>query len=291
VVKVLSNLRPNKAAKFKMPMVCPICGGVVRVEDQGNSILHFCTNKRCSARQAGQLSHFVGKGAFNIEGLGGKIIERFIESGLISNAADIFSLKPGDIAVLEGFGDKSAANLIQSISQAKVISLRRFLYALGIPHLGTQLAHSLADFLTTRFGHLALNHLDKHLKKLTVEDLESIVDFGPKVSASLLEWIGEERHQQLLERLASAGVKLVYSSGGQSFLEGQIFVLTGSLKTLSRDEAGELIVECGGKVSESVGQDTGYLVVGEKPGSKLAKAQKLGVKIIDETALLKLVRK
>jgi DNA ligase (NAD+) len=290
VIKVLPRLRPKKAVRFKMPGACPVCASLVKIDDSGGSVLHFCPNTKCGARNYGQIKHFVGKRAFNIDGLGGKIIGRFLGQGLISDAADIFTLKKGDIEVLENFGKKSAQNLMDSIEHSKKIDLSKFLYALGIPHIGERMAQNLAKFIVKRFGKVRVQELALKLEQKI--DLEQIPDFGPKAAKSIKNWFADKRNQNLLAKLDQAGVKIIYprTAPGRR-LANKIFVLTGSLRSLTRDQAKDLVVEQGGQVSSSVSKNTDYVVAGRAPGLKYKKAKTLGIKIIREKEFLRLVRR
>ncbi|MFH1712690.1 MAG: NAD-dependent DNA ligase LigA [Candidatus Jacksonbacteria bacterium] len=292
VVKILLRLRPEKTSKFKIPKNCPICGSNVKIDDSGDSILHFCSNSCCKARNQAQIEHFASKKAFDIEGMGGKIIKRFLNQGLIIDAADIFTLKKGDIEILEGFGLKSADNLLSSINAAKKINLSKFLYGLGIAHIGERMAQKLAEFIQKTYGNLQIDKLFDNLSKTNTEQLEQISDFGPKAAASIKQWFDNKNNQKILNKLATAGVEITWaSSSSQKKLAGKTFVLTGSLELLTRDDAKDLIIEQGGIVSSSVSKNTDYAVAGAHPGSKYDKARELAVKIINEKEFLKLVGK
>lgn len=295
VIKVLPRLRPAGAKKFQISDHCPICGSAVKIDQSGDSILHFCANRGCAARQHQQLKHFVSKAAFNIEGFGEKIVERFLKEGLISDAADIFTLKKGDIEVLAGFGSQSADNLLAAIERSKKITLSKFLYALGIARVGQRMAQELARYLVGLCGRVDLNHLVNSVKtwspsdSLLIDNLQAIPDFGPKVSESVIFWFADKKNQKLLRKLSEVGIQLEYPAA-TSKLSNKIFVLTGSLATLARDQARDLIVAAGGIVSNSVSKKTDYLVAGENSGSKLSKAKALGVKVIGEEEFIKLVK-
>jgi len=281
VVKVLKELRTGKEKEFKMPKVCPVCGERL-VRPKGEAIWR-CPNPNCQARQRRYLYHFVSKGAFDIEGLGRKIIDQLLDEGLISDPCDIFELKEGDLVPLERFAEKSAKNLIQAIQSRKEISLARFIYALGIPQVGEETAQDLAEY----FGSL-----DK-LKKATLEELLAIKDIGPETANSIYSFFREKRNLLLLKRLLKAGVKIISPPKTKisKTLEGKTFVFTGGLKRFTREEAKEKVRQLGGEVSESVSKKTDFVVVGENPGSKLQKAKKLGVKTISEEEFLELLKK
>lgn len=277
IIKVLSELRTGREKKFQMPEHCPADGS--RVIKEG--ALHHCSNPECGARRREFLYHFVSRGAFNIEGLGQKIIDRFLDEGLIGDAADIFTLKKGDIEILERFGEKSARNIVAEIAARKKISWPRLLYALGIPHVGEETARTLIraapDWQT--------------LAKLSVEELQKLPDIGPKSAQSIRDWFHEPRHTRLIEKLEKAGIEIENQDlkiKNQKF-SGKIFVLTGTLRSMNREEVKEKIRALGGEVSESVSKTTNYLVAGEEPGSKLDKARKSGVKIVAEREFLTMI--
>lgn len=283
IIKVLENLRTDKEKPFKFPDRCPIDGSKVVRE----GAIHRCSNKNCAATQREFLYHFVSRGAFNIEGLGPKIIDRFMDEGLISDAADIFTLEEGDIAVLERFGRKSAQNIVSEIGQKKEIPLPRFIYSLGILHVGEETANTLAK----KYPAKNINEFIKKYTNLSVEDLQSVRDIGPKVTQSIYDWFHGEKNAEFVKKLESAGVKIknLLPQDSNSKFKGQTFVLTGSLGTMSREEAKEKIRSLGGEVSESVSKRTDYVVAGSDPGSKHEKAKELGVKILNEKQFLDLV--
>ncbi|MCD6270896.1 NAD-dependent DNA ligase LigA, partial [bacterium] len=240
---------------------------------------YYCTNKNCFATQKRFLYHFVSKKAFDIEHLGPKIIDQLIEEGLIETPADIFKLKKGDLVPLERFAEKSAQNLIDAIEKAKEIPLERFIYALGIRHVGEETANILAR----KFGSI------ENLKKASLEELEAIPDVGPIVAKSIYEWFRNARNIKLVDGLLKAGVKIITPKKVEEKLKGKTFVFTGALKTMTREEASEKVRLLGGKVSSSVSKNTDFVVVGENPGSKYEKAKKLGVKTISEEEFLKML--
>ena len=277
ITKVLKDLRPKNAKAFKMPTKCPIDGSEV----VKHGVYYRCSNKKCGAVQRESLYHFVSKGAFNIEGLGGKIIDRFLEEGLINDLADIFILKKEDIATLERFGEKSAENIINEINQKKEVTLPRFIYSLGIFNVGEETARMLAQ---------EVGEVDK-ISKLSIEDLQQLPDIGPKVAQSISDWFDEECNRDLLDKFEKVGVRIKgaqRSKGGK--LEGLIFVLTGGLESLTRDEAKERVRNLGGNINSSVSKKTNYVIVGIEPGSKYDKAQQLGVKTLTEKQFLQLLK-
>lgn len=263
------------------PDVCPVCRSpVARDEDE---VALYCTNPACPERIARNVEYFVSRGAMDIDGLGERGVRLLLDLGLISDEADIFYLKPDDLLPLEGFGDKRVANLMASIDNARNRPLARLIAALGIRGIGTTTAEDLAEHY----------HSLDALAAADVEALEDVEGVGPRTALSLVEWFGVPRNRALIEKLRGAGVRLVVETSGQvkdsDKLAGLTFVLTGTLPTLTRNEASDLIQRHGGKVTDSVSKKTSYVVAGDAPGSKLDKAQKLGVPILDEAALLELV--
>ena len=274
IIKVLPELRTGKEKEFRMPSECPVCGSkVIRPEGE---VRHVCTNSKCSAVQRENFCHFVSRPAFDILGLGPKIIDKLIEEGLIFNQADIFKLKYDDLLGLKRFAEKSAKNIIDSIQKSKEVSLSRFIYALGILHVGEETAFSLAQYFAS------LNEL----KKSSKEYLERIPDIGKVVAKSIYSWFQSKINQKLADDLLEAGVKITAQPKIGKSLAGKTFVLTGSLESLSRNEAHKKIRMLGGSPSSSISKETDYLVAGNEPGLKLDKADKLGVKVIGENEFL-----
>jgi DNA ligase (NAD+) len=305
IVKVLPGLRTGKEKKFKMPKNCPICGA--KTKRISGEVAVYCSNENCFAKEKEGLIHFVSRKAFNIEGLGEKIIEHLMNEGLIPSAADIFYLKKGDLEPLERFAEKSAENLIQSIEKAKKISLARFIYALGIRHVGEETARLLSQqtanskqparnaFGVADVGGQTANIEDliSFFQNISLEELENIQDIGPIVGKSIYIFFHNEKKIKLLKKLSRAGVEvnLPQKIRKVSFsLSGKIFVLTGSMETLSREQAKEKIRNLGGNISNSVSRNTDYLVYGENPGSKFEKAKKLEIKILNENEFLKMIK-
>jgi len=289
ITKVLKELRTGREKEFHFPKKCPVDGSPIAKE----GAIYRCSNPRCGARHREALYHFVSRPAFDIRGLGAKIIDRFLDEGLIADAADIFTLKEGDIAVLERFGEKSAENIIKEIREKKRVTLPRFIYALGILHVGEETAALLARQITNNKLQMTTpTDVLKAFQKLSLEDLQRIRDIGPAVSRSIYDWFHESRNTKLLEKLDRVGVKIerYESSAIGHKLNGKTFVLTGSLKSMTRDEAKEKIRSFGGDVSESVSKKTDYVVLGSDPGSKYEKAKRLGVKIINEEEFLRMLK-
>lgn len=290
VVKVLVELRPKNARTFVMPEKCPVCGSPVERKD--GAAATRCTNKTCFSVQRRQLEHFVSKAAFNMDGLGPKILDRFIEEGFIKNFADLFDLKPGDIEGLDRFGEKSAQNVIQTIHDHKHITLARFLYSLGIRNVGIETAIDLAEFLAPKLEGQT-DQLTGVLKDTTLEDWNSIRDVGPVVSQSIFDSFQNPDSLTFINDLLAKGVvislpelKTVYREG----VTGKSFVFTGTLDTMTRDDAKDKARALGGDISESVSKKTDYVVAGIEAGSKLDKAQALGVKVLSEDDFLLLIK-
>ena len=278
VIKAISELRTGKEKEIHFPKNCPACS--TRLSRAEGEVVWRCLNSNCPARKRENLYHLSSKKAFDIDGLGPKIIDRLMDEGLISRAPDIFELKEGNLLPLERFAEKSAKNIIEAIQKSKEISLAKFIFSLGIRHAGEETAISLSDY----FGSI-----DK-LKQAAREDLERIPDIGPEVSRAVYNWFQDKRNLKLIDDLIAAGVKILSPEKITKTLQGQTFVLTGSLETMTREGAKEKIRLLGGDVSESVSQKTDFVVVGQEPGSKAEIAKKLGVKIISENEFLKMLK-
>jgi DNA ligase (NAD+) len=286
IVNVLPELRTGHEKNFKMPEKCPSCGTKL-MKTEGEVLLR-CPNKNCFAQKRRNFYHFVSRTAFNIDGLGPKIIDRLLDEGLVQTPADLFDLKEGDVKNLERFAEKSAENLIKSIQEKKEIDLARFIYALGIRNVGEETAIDLAK----HFGSI------KKIREAELEEFDKISDIGPVVSKSIYEWLHEKPFDttqggdnlKFLDKLEKQ-VKILnpkpYTQNPK--FTGKIFVLTGGLETMTRDEARAKIREFGGDISESVSSKTSYVIVGNDPGSKAEKAKSLGVKILNEQDFLKLI--
>lgn len=284
ILKVLPELRTGKEKDFKMPTRCPVCGSKVSKKEEG--VVSRCINPNCFAQQREYFYHFVSKGDFDIQGLGPKIIDQFIEEGLVIDPADLFGLREGDLLPLERFAEKSAHKLINAIRTRKQVSLNRFIYSLGVRNVGEETAYNLANY----FGSL------KNLKNARFEDLQKVKDIGPIVAKSIYEWFRKKRNIIFLEKLMKAGIKIesqpsrrVGRSTVDRRLKGLTFVLTGVLEKMTREKAKEKVRDLGGDVSESVSKNTDFLVVGKEPGSKLEKAKKLGIKTLAEEEFLKMI--
>lgn len=293
ITKVLTELRSGKEKEFKTPTHCPIDNAKIVVE----GATYRCSNPKCGAKNRRFLRYFVSRSAFNIRGLGGKILDRFLDEGLISDAADLFELKEGDIAVLEQFGEKSAANIIREINKHKTITLPRFIYSLGILHIGEETSRLLSqEIQNSKSQIIKINDLINFYKNLSLEDLQRIRDIGPKVAQSVYDWFREEKNIKFLEKLKRVGIEIQsqiskISNFKSQKLKNKTFVLTGSLELMSREQAKEKIRDLGGDISESVNKKTDYVVAGAEPGSKYERAKKLNVKILNEQEFLNLLGK
>jgi DNA ligase (NAD+) len=279
VVEVLPKLREGREKIIKVPDKCPICGSkVVKVFGE---VAYRCSNKNCYAINLRRLSHWASRAALDIEGLGPKIIEQLVKEGLVRDAADFYALNEGDLKPLERFAEKSAENLVKAIKERKEVDLSRFLYGLGIRHVGEESAIELAN----QFGSLG------NIKKASIEDIENIYDFGSIMAKSVYGWFHDEKNLRLLKKLEKNGVitkKQKNKKTKKQNLIGKIFVLTGTLSSLTREEAKAKIRELGGNVSSSVSQKTDYVVVGKDPGSKYDKAKQLGVRVVGEKEFIKI---
>lgn len=306
VVEVLQKMRTGKEKKFKMPENCPACGGKVEKKasigqsssSQGprvasldqtvahrtlsntgkTSVAYYCANPKCTAKNERYLDHFVA--VFEIYEMGPKILRRFKDEGLITDASDIFTLTKEDITPLERFGEKSAENIVASIESKKKIPFSRFLQALGILHVGEETARDLAN----NFGTI------EKLSKASIEQINEIENIGPAVSKSVYEFFRDKNNLHFIEKLVDNGVKIEKAEKQKAGkFTGMTFVLTGTLSGMSREIAKEKILNHGGRVSGSVSAKTSYVVAGEEAGSKLANAQKLGVKVLSENEFLKML--
>ncbi|PIZ74530.1 DNA ligase (NAD(+)) LigA [Candidatus Peregrinibacteria bacterium CG_4_10_14_0_2_um_filter_43_11] len=314
VVEVLKELRTGQEKPFNMPTQCPVCGGGI-VREEGE-VISRCNNPKCFAVHQQQIEHFVSRGAFDIEGLGEKVIEQLIQNNLIEDAADLFALQYADLVQLEFFKDKKARNLLNALEKSKNIPLHRFIFAMGIRYVGAETAEILADFLELpthtieiskkqQRSQMALFEEETESETMTVatiddfintlasvelEALNSIEGIGEKVGASIHAWIRELNTTHYLTKLTKNGIQLIPSLAGKSDqLKGATFVLTGTLPTLSRDKAKSLIKQNGGKTSASVSKQTDFVLAGSEPGNKHDQAVKLGVKIISEKDFLEML--
>ncbi len=274
VVRVLEEMRDGTEREIVFPKTCGACGSNLIKKDA----LWYCLDRNCFTRINKEIEHFASKSAFNIVGLGPSIVKALLDNKLITDAADLFTLKKGDLVGLPLFQDKAADNLIEAILKSKRVSLPRFIYSLSIKNVGNETALTLAE----KFRSLDV------LKKASKEELDSISDIGEVVAESIFSYFNDEKNIKLIDKILLNGVEIIYEERDDK-LKGVTFVLTGTLLEISRDKAKEEIIKLGGDVSSSVSINTSYLVVGENPGSKYEKAKKLGVKIINEKEFYELI--
>ena len=281
VVKVMVEQRPPGAVPVELPAKCPICGSDVEREE-GEAIARCTGALVCPAQLKESLRHFASRRAMDIEGLGNKLVDQLVEAGLVEDAAGLFRLKAAQLSELDRMGDKSAAKLAEALERSKATTLARFLFALGIRDVGEATAESLARHFRTL----------KALREASVEAIEEVQDIGPITAAHVRAFLDESRNAGVIDQLMELGVRwpetAAATSKGGAF-EGKTFVLTGRLASLSRDEAGDLIRAAGGTVSGSVSKKTDFVVAGDEAGSKLKKANELGLKILEEDEFLKLL--
>jgi len=261
-----------------MPDHCPVCGSVaVRIEGEAAT---RCINSSCSAQVKERIKHFASKGALDIDGLGDKLVDQLVDKGLITSFADLFKLEQETLAGLERMGPKSAENLFNAIEASKRVGFARFLYALGIRHIGEHVAVLLSE----NFGSL------EELVNCSQEDLTQIEGVGPVVADSICRFFKQATNMHTIQSILDNGVQIVFGAAKKTgSCEGKTFVLTGTLAGMTRRQAKEMIAAAGGKVSGSVSRKTDYVVFGESPGSKLTKARELGVAVINENQLSEMV--
>ena len=290
VIKVIKDLRIGNEKKFSMPKQCPICKfDVIRNKDE--SAL-YCSNKECYARQKEKLNHFVSKKAFNIEGLGPRIIEQLIKKGLLKDYHDIFELQITDLAPLERFAEKSSENIIKAINNSKNILLSKFIFSLGIRYIGYGTGKLISDYISAKLdkNEITIKEIIVLLDKITVDDLKEINGLGEKSALALYNYFHENKSIEILNKLNKHIIikteKLVIEDNK---FQGKSFVFTGELKKFTREEAGIKVENLGGKVVSSVTTKTGFVVVGENPGSKYKKAISLNIKVITEEEFLKMI--
>lgn len=279
---VLHAKRSKNAPAYSISVKCPVCRSkLFRPEGEAN---YYCENYECPAQIKGRIEHFAHRGSMDIEGLGEMVIDQLVEKGFVRNYADLYSLyeRKDELLRLERWGEKSVQNLLDAIENSKEQPFHRVLYALGIRHVGAGVAQLIAEHY----------HSTHDLKNASFEDLRSIYEIGPKIAESIVRFFGDRRNIEIIDRLRKAGVRLEATAKEirrRGTLTGKTFVLTGTLPSLSREDAKALIEEQGGKVSSAVSAKTDYVIAGEQPGSKYDRARTLGIKILDEKEFKKLL--
>jgi DNA ligase (NAD+) len=284
IVEPIISRRTGKEKIFSMPSRCPVCGSEV-IKPEGEA-MHRCTNAACPSQALERIKHFVSRGAMDIDGVGDKLCQALFKDGLIKDAADLYYLTREQLLGLERMADKSVSNVLSSIAESKDRSLARVIFALGITHVGEQ----YAELLAREF------HSISKLSKASKQKLLEIHPIGPKIAKSIVAFFRQEGNRQIIEKLRKAGVKLERKKVKEAKpeklpLTGLEFVLTGKLESLSRPEAEAKIKALGGKAGSDVTKKTSYVVMGADPGSKLAKAEKLGIKTLTEAEFLDLLNK
>ncbi len=275
VVRVLTDLRTGKERRFRMPQRCPVCNH--SVSRKKGEVIHYCSNERCPARHHESLYHFVSKHALDIDGLGPKIIDQLVGEGIVKEPADLFRLRSHDLEPLDLFAEKKAAKVVAAIAARRNVPLPRFLYALGIRHVGEETALDLA----AHFGTLG------RIMDAGKDEIEAVADIGSVVAESIVGFFSRAENRRMIRNLRAAGVLVEYEQKiTKTKLAGKTFVVTGTLASMTRDEAQRRIRQAGGNVASSVSTKTSYVVAGSEPGSKLAKAERLGIPVLDEQQFL-----
>jgi len=281
---VIKEKRKPGSKRFRMPDRCPECGtAIARPEDEAN---YYCENTECPAQVKARIEHFASRGAMDIEGMGEAVVDQLVTLGLIANYADLYELHRKREALLEldRWGKKSVQNLLEAVEESKKKPLSKVLFAFGIRHVGA----GVAQLIARSFGTL------DHIMKASRDELESVEGVGPQIADSILRFFQDSHNRALVQRLASAGLQSeekAPAGGRMSGLAGKTFVLTGTLSSMTRDEAKESIEALGGQVTSSVSKKTDFVVVGSDAGTKLEKAKKLGVRTIEEQEFLRLVKR
>ncbi len=295
IVKTLPGLRDGYEQKIKAPNKCPRCGG--DVEKISGEVAYKCVNKDCYAVNLRQLIHWTSKSACDIQGLGEKVVEQLMESGLVEEISDFYTLTSGDLSPLERFADKSAENLVKAIQDKKIIDLNRFIYGLGIEHIGSETALLLVDNFVNNYKGgkrgciFKIKDVVNYFASVDLKDLQDLQDIGSVVAQSIVDWFGNDKNILVLKKLEKNGVGIKWRKQRDEIekLKGLTFVLTGGLSSLTRQEARDKIRQLGGNTTYSVSKETDYVLIGKDPGSKYRKAKKLGVNIITEEEFRKMV--
>ncbi len=280
VVKVIKSKRTGQERPFAMPLYCPVCGAkVLRIEGEA---AQRCTNASCPAQVKASIKHFASKGAFDIEGLGSKLIGQLVDKKHLCSYADLFFLDQQTLEQLERMGPKSVKNLMSAIESSKTVQLNRFIYGLGIRHVGENVANLLAhDFQSM-----------EKLENVPENELAHIEGIGPIIAKSIRGFLTQEENRKTIDRLFQGGVIVpIKSDESEKAFKETVFVLTGSMASMTRSRAKNLIINAGGRVSNSVSRKTDYLVVGKSPGSKLRQAEKLGIQIVDEAEFKSMINR
>jgi len=278
VVRVLKDVRKGIERPFIMPNYCPVCGEPV-VRPEGEAIRR-CVNINCPAQIKGRIIHFASKRAMDIDGLGEKLVEQLVDKAIIRDVSDLYYLSKEQLANLERMADKSAQNILDAINVSKKRPYSRFLYGLGIRHVGEHISGLLAE----RYKNM------EELMNAGEEELMNIPEIGPEVANSIVLFFQDEKNRQTIERIIQAGVEIEYEKTGERPLDGLLFVFTGALKSMSRDEARKKVEVLGAKTANSVGKKVNIVVAGEEAGSKLDKARQMGIKIIGEDEFLEMIK-
>jgi DNA ligase (NAD+) len=282
IVQVLTDLRTGKEKPYKFPEFVADCGGDGKIEKVPGQVAWRCVSQDSFAQKRRKFYHFVSKKAYNMDGCGPKIIDVLLDNNLISSYEDLFTLKRGDLLSLPRFAEKSVDNLLASVEKARYISLAKFLVGLSISQVGEETAIDLAKY----FGSI------EKLREASFDSLQSLDGVGPIVAQAMVDWFADKSNKKVLDNLlkqVQIQKPLASAQGESKKLSGKSFVITGTLSGMSRDEAKDKVRALGGDVSESVSSKTSYLVAGENAGSKLEKAQKLGVKVLSEKEFLGLI--
>jgi DNA ligase (NAD+) len=278
IVRVLPNLRVGKEKIIAIPTVCPMCGE--KLKRDAGAVALLCPNKKCFARNLMGIKHFVSRNAMNIEGLGESTIETFMNEGLVSDASDLYELTVGDILPLERFAETSAQNVVNAVAKATTAPLAKFLYALGIEHVGEETARDIA----AHFGAL------QKIENANEADLVAVDGVGEVVAKSLIDWFSVTTHKEYLKKLLKHIKVVAAAPKPKGSLSGQTFVFTGEMESLSRGEAEDTVRSLGGKASGSVSAKTSYVVAGPGAGDKLDKAKKLGIRVLNEKEFLSIIK-
>jgi DNA ligase (NAD+) len=280
VVKVVESRRTGEERRYHIPERCPVCGAdVVRLE---NEAVHRCMGLSCPAQFKGRVKHFASKRAMDIDGLGDKLVAQLVDKGMVKDVSDLYRLSKADLVSLERMADKSAQNILDAMEASKRKPLAKFIYALGIRHVGEHMAEVLARELKSLGGFL----------RATEEDLLAIREVGPELAQSVVRFFGDQGNREVLERLQKAGLRIVERAVDEGAkLKGLTFVFTGAMDSFSRDEARELVESLGGRAASSISKKVDYVVVGRDPGSKYEQARELGITVLTESQFKEMVER